>query len=292
MSWVDSLSQTPMPTILVIAGLFFIFLSISGGISGKVQIPLTRQWQSGIAGGILLVIGLAIYIIPGFNEPGSGPVGVQPVHDPDPGPEPTPLPEPILDEWKVIHGPDFFSANRHWKENDLKYDDYHITRKLVNGAATIFIQDIGTRESGGSWERTNIPVEPVLNFEISADFKWLKKNTKINCIGFAFRDKGAEFYLFRLCDNAKVDFYDYVESADDKWKFYRSTNIYQLYRDDVNNLKVRAHDEKMYFYVNDKLVLEMKDSAPAAGNISIYQDTDKKSALKIAVDNIYLRAPE
>ena len=151
---------------------------------------------------------------------------------------------------------------------------------------------ISRLKSGGSWERTNIPVELILNFKISADFKWLKNSDLIDCIGLAFRDKGSGFYLFRLCDNAKVDFYDYVESADDKWKFYRSTNIYQLYRDDVNNLKVRAQGDKMYFYINEKLVLEMKDNAPAAGNISIYQDTDKKSALKIAVDNIYLRAPQ
>ena len=131
----------------------------------------------------------------------------------------------------------------------------------------------------------------MLDFEISADFTWNHKSSLKDCIGLTFRDKGADFYLYRLCDNGSAAFYDYYESGEEKWKSYRYARIYQLYHQDKNNLKVRCDHEKMYFFVNDSLVLEMEDSKPTAGTIHIYTEADNNSTIEVAVDNIILRTP-
>jgi hypothetical protein len=54
--------QTPLPTILVMAGIFFFFLAVGGQIRG--QIPAERhKWAISI-GSVLLVLGLGLFFIP------------------------------------------------------------------------------------------------------------------------------------------------------------------------------------------------------------------------------------
>jgi hypothetical protein len=57
------LKETPIPTILVIAGIAFLLLSIVEKLAGLV-VPPQRQLGAALLGGGLLLIGLALYIIP------------------------------------------------------------------------------------------------------------------------------------------------------------------------------------------------------------------------------------
>ena len=206
MSWIDTLSETPMPTILVVAGLFFIFLAISGGIKGKVKVPLARQYQSGFAGILLLSMGLAIYIIPsqeaGNNSSSSdsgrmdrNPASASTVTNEADGSASIITPNPNFEIWPILHSPDFFSANRHWKESDEKFTGYTIKRGLSNGAVTLSITDIGVKEKDGAHMKTRIPVDPMLDFEISADFTW-KKNRNRLAVSALLSETGVQIITF------------------------------------------------------------------------------------------------
>ncbi|MDH5571808.1 MAG: hypothetical protein OEY89_08590 [Gammaproteobacteria bacterium] len=302
MSWIETLSHTPMPTILVISGLFFVFLAISGGVSGKVQVPLNRQRQSAIAGGILIILGLCIYIIPNINgdinmtssdsnqsqqtgKPADN--NIKQEHESNTNTQDFVANSNLqLDDWPVMFDSEYFRANRYWKEDEFSDSTYILKRKFYNGSPTLYLKDSGE----GKYATISIPIDPILNFEISADFIWKKKTVINDCVGYIFRDKGSDFYLYRLCDNGRATFYSY--DNENKWKEYRSTDIYQLYRQDINNLKVRCHDKKMYFFINNNLVIEMDDGNPSAGNISLYAEADDKSTIEIAVENITLKVPK
>jgi len=64
------LKDTPIPTILVVGGIFFLALSIVTQIGGKIKVSRKRQNTSIAIGAVLLVIGIALYLIP---APGNGP---------------------------------------------------------------------------------------------------------------------------------------------------------------------------------------------------------------------------
>ena len=58
------INGTPLPTILVVGGMFFIALALGSSIAGKIEMPAERQKMSGILGAALLVIGLVFYFLP------------------------------------------------------------------------------------------------------------------------------------------------------------------------------------------------------------------------------------
>jgi hypothetical protein len=59
-----ALQGTPIPTILVVAGIAFLLLSIVGQLVGRINVPPERQRRAAIIGGLLLVVGLALDIGP------------------------------------------------------------------------------------------------------------------------------------------------------------------------------------------------------------------------------------
>jgi hypothetical protein len=64
MSDILALKDTPVPTILVIGGMVFLFLAIAGQITGEIKVPTGRQKISAVLGIILLVSGILLYVIP------------------------------------------------------------------------------------------------------------------------------------------------------------------------------------------------------------------------------------
>jgi hypothetical protein len=60
---VGELSKTPLPTILVVSGVFFLFLSFVARVGGKFVVSAKRQKWAAIAGGVLLVFGTLLYVI-------------------------------------------------------------------------------------------------------------------------------------------------------------------------------------------------------------------------------------
>lgn len=58
------LGETPLPQIFIIAGIFFLVLSVVNKFGGKLDINPKRQGQAIFIGIILIVVGLAIYMQP------------------------------------------------------------------------------------------------------------------------------------------------------------------------------------------------------------------------------------
>ncbi len=65
-SIISLLKDTPIPTILVLSGIVFLFLALAGQIAGKLEIPPTRQKWAAAAGAVFLGAGLLLYLAPGL----------------------------------------------------------------------------------------------------------------------------------------------------------------------------------------------------------------------------------
>jgi hypothetical protein len=63
-AFLGALKDTPLPTIFVVAGIAFWVLAIAGSITGKIKVQPGRQWAAGIAGTVLIVLGLWLYVAP------------------------------------------------------------------------------------------------------------------------------------------------------------------------------------------------------------------------------------
>jgi hypothetical protein len=59
-----ALKDTPIPTILVVAGVVFLLLSIAGQLAGRIVVPPERQRQAAIIGCLLLVVGVVLHVAP------------------------------------------------------------------------------------------------------------------------------------------------------------------------------------------------------------------------------------
>ena len=59
-----ALKVTPIPTIMVIAGIAFLLLSIAVQLAGRIVVPPERQRQAMIIGCILMLAGIALHVAP------------------------------------------------------------------------------------------------------------------------------------------------------------------------------------------------------------------------------------
>jgi len=66
----NTLSHTPLPTILVVAGIAFWVLAIAGSLAGKITVEPGKQKIAGFVGTALIVLGLILFFAPGpINQP-------------------------------------------------------------------------------------------------------------------------------------------------------------------------------------------------------------------------------
>jgi hypothetical protein len=59
-----ALKDTPIPTILVIAGIVFLLLAIAGQLAGRIVVAPERQRWAAVIGGVLLAAGIVLYVVP------------------------------------------------------------------------------------------------------------------------------------------------------------------------------------------------------------------------------------
>ena len=61
--WAD-IADTPIPQLLVIGGLVFLFLAVVGKVGARIVVAEQRQRMAGIIGSVLLVVGLVLWSAP------------------------------------------------------------------------------------------------------------------------------------------------------------------------------------------------------------------------------------
>ena len=75
-----ALKDTPIPTLLVVAGIVFLLLSIAGQLAGRITVPPERQRQATIIGCFLVVVGVALHVVPPRLNPPEPQRGLLPLH--------------------------------------------------------------------------------------------------------------------------------------------------------------------------------------------------------------------
>jgi hypothetical protein len=65
-----ALKETPIPTIMVVAGIVFLLLAVAGQLAGRIAVPPGRQRGAAVIGGVLLIAGMVLHVIP-IPEPES-----------------------------------------------------------------------------------------------------------------------------------------------------------------------------------------------------------------------------
>lgn len=60
----STLSHTPLPTILVVAGIAFWVLAIAGSLAGKITVEPGKKKTAGLVGTAFIVLGLIIFFAP------------------------------------------------------------------------------------------------------------------------------------------------------------------------------------------------------------------------------------
>ena len=99
-----AIADTPVPTLLIIAGIVFLLLSVAGDIGKRISVEAKKQKLSGIIGAVMLTLGLAVYIAEGVVKYKNGidhevslqiantPIKAQASSDPKPQSEEAPKP--------------------------------------------------------------------------------------------------------------------------------------------------------------------------------------------------------
>jgi hypothetical protein len=64
-----ALKDTPIPTILVVAGIVFLLLSIAGQLAGRITVPPEQRRRATIIGCLLVVVGVALHVVPPMLNP-------------------------------------------------------------------------------------------------------------------------------------------------------------------------------------------------------------------------------
>jgi len=66
----NTLSHTPLPTILIVAGIVFWVLAIAGSLAGKITVEPGKQKTAGFVGTAFIILGLILFFAPGpINQP-------------------------------------------------------------------------------------------------------------------------------------------------------------------------------------------------------------------------------
>jgi hypothetical protein len=72
-SVLTALKDKPIPTILVIAGIVFLLLAIARQLAGRIALAPERQRWAAVIGGVLLMRGVALHLVPQVRLTSSGP---------------------------------------------------------------------------------------------------------------------------------------------------------------------------------------------------------------------------
>ena len=78
MELISSLAETPLPTILVIGGVFLLILAVVTELDGKIKIRPQRQKIAAVFGILLILVGIMLYVLPQTKPDSAGAPQSQP----------------------------------------------------------------------------------------------------------------------------------------------------------------------------------------------------------------------
>ena len=262
----NSLKDTSLPNILVIAGILFLVLAIAGGITGQIKVQETSRKWSALLGGVFLVVGIVIYLVPNIKEN----VGQQmPSNNAIDSPDTiTEHLHPQDEEYKLIASSrwttkvdDDLKLNlRSWPEEMFKKTNIEGEQKFINNSYTWTF-----RSSTGNVYKYAIPsLDPIDDFMMSLTYK---KTTSIKSSVYLFlRKEGNDFYALRVQGKR----FKFILYKDKEWiNLISWTQIGSVKINDKNTLSAVADGSDFYFFMNDNFIGHVQNDIIKRGNLGI-----------------------
>ncbi len=277
---VKSIQGTPIPNLLIISGIVFILLSITGGISGKINITPQKQKAASLFGIVFLIIGLSLIFIPvkGGIDPPKSPSA--PVSDPKP-----PInPDKPWESWNKVVDETFADNAANWPSDST-------STEFINGRASVmdgkYRFDYTFNKSTGALMSNLAPYMPLSNFYFASDFNVVAPRNNAEkgaAAGLYFRWSGTKGYAFILSANAK---YSLCSLDDGVWKeiigwtVIPGLNAYKRIR-----LAVLADGPFITLYINGVKCAAIEDHANITGNYGLLVEGWSKDSFVVDFDNI------
>ena len=275
----ETLSGTPIPTILVVAGILFLLLSFSGGLSGKLTIPETRQKLAGFTGALLLGLGVLIYVVPSI-KPGTAK---------DDGSD-NELLDP-LETWEVIGSDTFFSDSSKWSAKEFDNDGGKHQQVIMSG---VYRWESHFNQSW--WQARYSPYDPVTNFYAATDINFKSNEYDGDfSAGLVFRASYNRMYQLHLAPtkSLKLEYSDTKDKGENDKVLIDWVYLPSMDNAKSNRVAVLAEGNLLKVYFNGKLTGQVEDNSQGFGNVGyfVYSYADGEMAAEVEFDNFELKAP-
>lgn len=276
----QTLQQTPLPTILVVSGIFFLFLSIAGGLSGKINVPPNRQKSATIFGCFLLVTGLAIYVIPPqskIEERGSSMPGPDPVDNSRTITEGEAVSVKSFNEWPLIADETFTGVDSHWNTGTFSDEGSHFDIRVISGKYRWDVEFLK------NWYRYQLsPYEPAIDFYVAVDMKLETNPPARISAGLVFRKTGDRDYRLYIHSDRYFILY-YYQKGEFK-PIIDWTYIPNLDPEKFNRIAILADGSLLQVFINDRLFGEIHDSSLSGGNVGVVMVSHEDTNIRGLVD--------
>jgi len=280
---IAALQDTPLPTILVIIGSIFLLLSFAGGVVGKISIPQNRQKFSGVIGGVMMILGIVIYLAPAAEtapESSKEMVTSQPDQrtnkvDLD---KITPVKDvgtsSLSDGWQESDG----SFDSNWSQGDFNLGDKTVKETLIDYTYRFS----GTFQKDG-WVYQNAPYSPSKDLYLGVDFHFRDTNNQ-SATGILFRKTYKTYFALSISKtrSLSLSYYDGQKwSVIVDWIWLPKLDLTRF-----NRLEVVAKGSKVAIYMNKRLIQEVDvgDKGNLSGNVALYIQSYAKNAADVTVD--------
>jgi hypothetical protein len=307
---VSAIQGTPIPTLMILGGILFLLLGISGGFAGKIVVTQQRQNLTLVIGTGLLLVGLSLYFFrrsASEESPKTASTATPasnadvPIAQTSAAPPTSSLPstsQPSASEseeiiqaksWPLVLRDTFQDNKNGWYVGDFDYKEkcnFHAKDSMGEGLFRMEIQFMNNCIS--TLEAPNLTV---------ADF-YLAIETRMTTFAFGSDQYAASGVFFR-------------SAHDDMYEFYvSSVNTYELILSDkgtfktlipwtpspfikgssANRIGIIAHGERISLYINDHWVADTSDVTSTAGRVGfVTQGWGKDTRVVVDAINFELR---
>ena len=275
---VKTIQGTPIPNLLIISGIVFILLSITGGISGKINITPQKQKVASLFGTGFLIIGLLLIFIPVNGG----------IDHPKPPSTPVPVPQPpnpkSWESWNKVVDETFSDNAANWPSDSTATDFLSGKAGVIDGKYRL---DYTFNNSTGAYGSKMAPYMPISDFYFAADFNVVapRSNAEKGAgTGLYFRWSGTKGYVFILSANAKYALFSLENGVWKEiigWTVIPGLNVYKR-----NRIAVLADGPLITLYINDKKCAAIEDHANITGNYGLLVEGWSKDSFVVDFDNI------
>ncbi|MGY6277551.1 hypothetical protein [Methylomonas sp. MgM2] len=285
---ISALQKTPLPTILIFAGIFFLILSVSGDIAGKIRVPLERQKLAGIIGFCLLLIGVSLNFPAELTKPWLSETEKQNNSKENARIEDNDKKRNLLSQakaWSPIGVETFVDNNNGWVVGKYEDDNSTVFREINSGR---YRWQANFKKSWMTWDA---PVfDPASDFFFAVDVKLVNGPRNNIGMGFLFRRTQDNYYYYKITD---TQFFSLYSRQENQWKTLIPWTFVKSVKPGLyNRIGVIAQGPELHLFINDIEVGYFEDSTNYNGNVILTIESTEDSEAVVDFDNIEFRRPD